>query len=87
MHSVNKIANIIVTPTGEQIVFDLNKEDGGIKRQFKQEDQTEAIKVEKHFSYFQIENKLKENVYDLLDPVRVRMLSIDELAKQNKLDI
>jgi hypothetical protein len=26
-------------------------------------------------------------VYDLLDPVRVRMLSIEEIGKQNKLGI
>lgn len=88
-NQVNKIFNIEVQqkPTGKQIIFDFDKQDGGIQRVFKDEDRQESIKVEKHFSYFEMLNKMKQEVFVMFEPMRLRMKEIDDYNRKNQFDL
>ena len=64
--------------TTSNVIFDLEKKDGGIEKVFKVENQDDRNKFEKHFKFQEIQGILDDMVHDKLEPMRERIRKIDE---------
>lgn len=71
-------------PNTNDIVFDIEVVDGGIKKIFKTEDPVNGIRVETNFKFFEIENVLKLICYETFDPIRKSMIHEAELGKKRQ---
>ena len=71
----------------EQIVFDIDVVDGGIKKTYKTEDLVNDIRVETNFKFFEIENVLKLICYETFEPIRTKISQESELGKKRQIQI
>ena len=68
-----EIDTLYVRPEGEakkNIHFDIDITEGGVEKEWKEEDPEVFNHVERHFKFYEIVNSLKQICYDQMEPIR-----------------